>query len=1193
MTSESEEVLLYRIEKYQDQEAIEYAGQPFVFSQTSLELVTDGEEVLSGEIMITAQIDANIHCVFYSNHYRMQCLTSEMSGANDVLKYRFDGAGLDDGEEVKGEFSLVSNVGEYRIPFVVRVEKVFQNEDLGKIKNLFHFTNLARENFQEAVEFFYKKEFLHLLTGHDKRYLGLYRGLAKTEMHARNVDTFLVAIGKKQPISYQVREEKLILKDIYQNQKETVTLERQGWGYTHVTVKAEGGFIDLPKDVLTAEDFENDVCELSFTIDPAKMRQNFQYGRLVFRYGDEETICDIIIRMPHLLEKRAQGRMEHKQLLAELMHRYMEYITGSPDPHACLKNAEKIIEKINSLYGRNVEGRLYQVHVLIELTRENEARWVLSHVENMLQKEEVSVDTYAYYLFLTACLEREENCTQKVLRKLHNYVLAGEGGAATVCLYLKLLPEQEAGSVKRLSMYEEQFLKGNVSPVMMRQAWEILESSMAYLTKLDSFEVALIRFAMKYGLFTKEAAQQINYLVKRKRDMSKALFQMLSMSYKIFPDDDTIQALCTLMIRLGIADADSYFWYALAVSRELRITSLYEYYMMSIDTTKQELLPKMVLMYFTYSCDLPDKKRAYLYHNIISHKREIMQIFTQYEQQIEQFGWQQMQKNVMSENHATIYRYLLSKEENLEKARDYLMKLAFVHMIKTQKKGIKNVIVIQDMLDGEQIYPLEKGVSFVNCYVEDYTILFEDGQGNRFYNQALYTDKRLMSVEKIAIFLQQHKEESIGFLLYQAYLKNDENLSNPDSCELYEKLALSEEIDRNWRIRMLDKLMSFYYERDESDKLADLIVRYPVEQADQKQRGQMIRYYVGCGMDQEAFSLLYEYGFEGVSAKVLARLLTRNINQEEAVDAKMLALTYYTYKQGKYTETMLAYLCLYFEEDIKKMRDIWRDAVAFDVDAVRIAERILLAHMFGNGYISQLEEVFVYYAQHGGRENIMKKYVMRHAYTCFVWQTQPQAEVFRYLQKYIASGQIQDKVSRLSYLYYMSHQKSFTPDEKDVITGLVEDFVYNNQYLPFFAQFIGFIPWLSFYTQHTYIEYRAKPGTKVMLHYMFDNEDTYVTKQMTEIGGGYYCERFLLLFSEKLRYYFVEQDNEEENATQSGILEKSDMTMEGSLSRMGMLGDIMISHSMGDEKTKQTLIKEYVHASYLHDLIGGALKWKS
>ena len=161
-----------------------------------------------------------------------------------------------------------------------------------------------------------------------------------------------------------------------------------------------------------------------------------------------------------------------------------------------------------------------------------------------------------------------------------------------------------------------------------------------------------------------------------------------------------------------------------------------------------------------------------------------------------------------------------------------------------------------------------------------------------------------------------------------------------------------------------------------------------------------------------------------------------------------------------------------------------------------------------------------------------------------------------------------------------------------LITRLASDFVFRKQYVPFFAVFLPFIPWLALYSQFTYIEYRTRPGTKVFLHYMLDEEDSYRTELMTEVAGGYYCKSFLLLFSEKLRYYFVEQDAMGENLTESCVVEKSDMAGMESSGRFGLLNDMMLSDSMEDEKTAETLTREYMYESYLHEILGGSMKWK-
>lgn len=1186
---------MYRVEKYLDQETIENTGESLILSESRLELTVSGNEILSGEISVAAQTDTPVRCLFYSSHYRMQCLVAELYAAKGELPYRFDARGLDEGEEIRGEFSIISSALEYRIPYVIRVEKAYCSEKYGSIRNLFHFTNLARDNFKEAVAYFYSPYFEKLLTGHDRQYYGLYKALSAVRGNTWNVDQFLTAIHKKKETSYRIAEEKLILKDVYQQQREEITLEQIGWGDACLTVETSGAFLHCEKDELKPEDFSQHICRVPLLVYPEKLRSGYNIGKVVFHYGRKDVVCEVIVRMASKQNRQVTERSGQKKRIASLMHCYMDYVTGASLAEDCLKEAEKIIEKMNAAGGRNIAARLYQVHVLMKLGRENEARWVLGHVENMLEQEEISDSVYAYYLYLAANLLQDQ-AAEDALEELQKNVKSGRGGSAAICFLLRLLPPDAPGPLERFAIYEEQYENGLSSPAFFYEAWRIPKESLRYLTKLGDFEISLLRFAMHYGLFTEEIAHHLNDLVKRKKEMGKGLYHLLAMSYRLFPEEETLQAMCLLLIRSGLTGTEYFAWYEDAVSKNLRITSLYEYYLLSEKETEETPLPKPVLMYFAFACNLPDRKKASLYSRIILHEKEMPQIFEQYEQQMTAFGWQQMEKHIISEAHAVIYGYLLQKEDGMEKAREHLMWIGFAHRIRTRESGMRNVIVIHDALAEEQVYPLENGVAFVSCYTERYTIILEDAHGNRFFDPSLWEDKKLMKTERIALFLSRKKEQSIGFLLYQFYLTQEQPVSDEKIRELYEKLALDNSVEAQLRKTLFNSLLTYYEEHEMTEELGRLLPFYPVQQMNQREKGQLVRCYITCGKDDSAFALLFEYGFEGISAKTLARLLSRHLHPENGCDARLLALTYYCFKQGKYTEEMLAYLCLYFEGDIKQMRDVWKNATDFDVNATAIAERILLVHLFGNGYISQLEDVFDYYALHGGRDSVLKRYVSRHAYAYFIWQQEPQRRVLLQLERYLLQHSDMDEISKFAYLYDMAHQvsekRTLSEEQQILIQTMVEEFVFRKQYVPFFAAFLPFIPWLSMYTQFTYVEYRTKPGTKVFLHYMIEEEDAYRTERMTEVAGGYYCKHFLLLFSDRLRYYFVEQDETGENLTESRVVEKSDMAGLKSGGRYGLLNDMMLSHSMGDEKTAETLKREYMYESYLHEILGGSMQWK-
>ena len=51
-------------------------------------------------------------------------------------------------------------------------------------------------------------------------------------------------------------------------------------------------------------------------------------------------------------------------------------------------------------------------------------------------------------------------------------------------------------------------------------------------------------------------------------------------------------------------------WFEKGIELELRITSLYEAYLLSMDERKVDQVPKIIQMYFQYECSLPYKKMA-------------------------------------------------------------------------------------------------------------------------------------------------------------------------------------------------------------------------------------------------------------------------------------------------------------------------------------------------------------------------------------------------------------------------------------------------------------------------------------------------------------------------------------------------------------------------------------------------------
>ncbi len=127
------------------------------FSCQSLEFSVNQGEVIQDRFTIYAD-DSQAEGSIYSSDTRMQLKENHFSGKEAVIEYCFDGSCVEAGSVVKGYFTIISNQGEYTLNYKILVQKPILQGSMGNVKNLFHFTNLAKTNWNEAVDLFYSPE---------------------------------------------------------------------------------------------------------------------------------------------------------------------------------------------------------------------------------------------------------------------------------------------------------------------------------------------------------------------------------------------------------------------------------------------------------------------------------------------------------------------------------------------------------------------------------------------------------------------------------------------------------------------------------------------------------------------------------------------------------------------------------------------------------------------------------------------------------------------------------------------------------------------------------------------------------------------------------------------------------------------------------------------------------------------------
>ncbi len=1173
---------MYRISGLIPAETFEYTEDTLECTPRELELVVLEGKKVEGSLFLRADTGRRIRAFLYSTHYRMQPQASYANGEEIHITYRFDAVGLSVGSCVRGKLVILTDIGQLQIPFCVTVSDSYEDETLGRIRNLFHFTNLASTDWKAACDLFYSERFEKLLTGHDSRLIPLYRGMSHIRGNEKNVDEFLISLNKKQRASYTIDEETLLLPQVYEPQEQVLTIRRKGWGYTHLSLSVEGSYISLDRTLLTDDDFEDQVCHLSFYLLPT---DGFEHREklLIDTHSPSGTlVCELVrIGKQQKEDVREQARREKKRKTAELIRAYLDYSTGHGDQQKALERAEKCIEKINQSDGRNIDGRLYQTHLLCAMGRFQEAGWIFSHVERVIENEEVSASQMSYYWYLESMLARGgvrdvdyQRMQSGAVRRIRDLLANHRGDAIVTSLYLRMLPQGQITPVQMISLYEECYYNGCESPILFREAFRVIGDNPTYMSSLGRFEIAVMQFAMRYELLTPALTARITELVKKEKEAGRALMGFLKRLYDTFGDDELLQAVCGLLIRCQKTDEGAGFWFGRAVDKQLRITLLYESYIASRSMEDLSLPPKYVLLYFAYQCTLEKRLKAHLYRIILENHTKLGSLIDKYDPQIRDFARKELLTGEISPDLAACYRFLFRDEKEIEAAVPYLLPLAFMQEASVTAADAKKVIVLEHGLETEKSFAIENKVAMVEMVSEDVCLLLEDENGNRHEAGQDIRLKRLLSPDKVRKYLLESEQTSSELSLLRLSGTEDDFMRRTEDWPLYMEAARDPRISFSLRRSIVERLLAVLYDRDETQTMLELLNEYPIEGADEKKRGRIITYHILLEQDEMALSLLWDYGFEGVPVKSLNRLIMRALDEQVEEDARWIALMYYTYKQGKYTPQLLEYLCQYYEGGISQMVQIFQDALALDVPALDVAERILTAAVFSHGYLPQWDAVFQYYSENGGSEDKKKRFLQDLCFKCFVGGEVLSNRNIDMLEKQLMETEDMPRLCRIVWLDEKAGGiDDFSQQQARLALRLIDEQLNDGGYLPLMEPYAQLEPRLLPFTAYSWLVYRSAPGRNVRVSFLGGaaGQESYQIRPLAELCPGYYCREFVLFSGESIHYYIQEENHRDMVLTQSGQIEAVGGRA-GSLGRYDRLDAISLDLKEG--KKEDAVLKE-------------------
>lgn len=1157
------------------------------FSCPKLELTLEKDSVYEDSFTIYSSPHRMTEGYVYASDTHMQCLTPRFVGNGEVIMYRVDTTGLEEGEVLEGRFYVVSNQGEYVLPFIITVAYTVMESSLGEIRNLFHFANLAKTNWWEAVRLFYSPKFKKIFTGSDRQYLGIYEGLSKYNGNEQNIEEFLLQIKKKQKIEYIIEETELLLENPEGVMEYELPISRNGWGYTCLYVETEGDFLYVSREKLTEEDFLGNICRLSVQVDSAHLHRGNNYGCI--RLWNAYTDLNIPVTVRYTGQSVSTGESQKKAITLQIMKYYQDFRVKKMNLSAWLEATGTQVESLLALDDNNITARLFQAQLLITREHFNEADWILEHVKKLLDEAEAVPDVYrAYYLYLTTLLSREENYIDEIASQVEEMFLyhPDEWRIAWLLLYLK--PEYSYSAAKKWMFLEEQFKRGCHSPIIYIEAFQLIAVNPTLLMKLEEFEVQVLYYIVRKGILTRPIADQIHCLIPKMKEYSGLYYRMLTACYEIVQDREILTAICTLLMKGGKIGKEYFSWYKKGVEQEIRLTRLYESYMMSLDTEREEILPKMVLRYFSYHSELDYEKNAYLYNYIYQHREENRELYFTYEEKIERFMEEQIGRQHINRNLANLYEKLLTPQVLHGELAEAMAPLLFTHIVCTERKDMKRVVVYQPRAGYEQIYQVNDGTALVPVYGSDSIIFFEDGNYNRFSESVPYTMKKLMQTEPLFDQIAPMVHHQLGVDIYVSERSSRSGIT-PENEEHFRNLLASPAISLEYKREVGSKLLHYYYDHDRMESLDEYLQTLPVEVLESRERKEALHFMILRGLYEQAYEWIQGYGCKGIEPKMLVRLSSRLLEETEFTeDALVTEMAIQAFRQGKYDENTLRYLVKYYEGTTKELRDIWIAATAASADTCELCEKMLIQMLFTGAYVGEKLDIYAAYAASGGSMEIEEAFLTRCAYDYFIRDKMMGAVAFKELLRLAEAGRVLHLVCKLSCLkFYALNRDELETDRIGILRFFLREAMGDRIHFEYYKELYDIMPEAGQLIDKTMIEYHAKPGSRAVIHYMIGREEedgNYIVEEMKEVFAGVYIKEVVLFFGETLQYYIMEK-GEEEQLTESATIQKNDSGVIMPESKYNMINDIVMSKAMQDFKTVDEMLKEYRYRDYMTNQI--------
>lgn len=1146
------------------------------FSEETIDLSVIEGRSEAGSFVIESTNQIKICGIVYSTNPRMECLNPHFEGEKVRIRYQFNSKGLTEGDACEGKFVIVCNQIEYSLSFCARITRLYAEASTGAVKSLDDFTRLAASNWDEAYHLFYNRNFLNTIP-YDNVYERLtYEGFACARPSGQNMEEFLIGVNKKQPVSISVDKSEEIFMASKEPQSGCFTITKDNWGYTEIRLRTDCEFIKLSKPVLTHDDFIGKTYLYEYIIDASAMHAGRNFGRIYIDGVYQSFTIDITagVRDDDGSISDIAVTKDIKECMVGIMELYTSFrlkriVTGVW--------ANETISILNHLHALVPDEHMYELmkaQAFIINRQRQEAKWILDDFKHSNPDKKAPI--WGYYLYLMTLLEREPSYIDNMTHEVELIFYENPDSVLLFWVLLFLRDQYFDDSAGKLKDIKYWVLRGCSSPYLYIEAYYLISQDPYLIKELSVFELRILSWAVKEKALTKELAGAIFEAVDLAGGFDNRVYELLTAAYEICPEAEYVGIICSYLIKGHKNDTCFHKWFELGIENKLRLTGLYESYLLTMDDRQISPVPKIIQMYFSFDNKLPYRKLAVLYNNIIAAKETEPEVYHKYRKAMGRFAMDQAQLRHIDDNLAVLYEDMLELGFINEELSAAFSDIIYTHKLIVFDKRIVRAIIYQNEMKEPQIVPVTDQCAYFELFSNDYVILFEDSRGYRYVKSISYRLQRLMDAEKYLDRCISLSPDRPQYIVSHFKHVRDYSDFTKDDLKLFKPVFYSESFSDSYKAVMGYRILKYCQLHDYEDYVRPFLQSINFDTLQKDARKYLIDMLVSNRLYEKAYDMAMEYGIDMLAAASKVVLCENALKVQHVDDDFMVQLAISAFKTGKYSDLVLKYLCENYTGPTDELINLWHAADKFSISSMKLDERILEQGIYTQIEPEKISDIFMEYYKRAGNEKLILAYISLVAHG-YLHSGGCKADfIFDIIEKRFIGNRTLNDACQLALLKHFAEKTDITQAELEIEDTLLKYYIYNNMYFDFFARLDYRLLEKYFLYDKAFLQYESTPGTHVVLHYSRDEDgEEFNSEDMVEMYDGIYVKTFVIFFGELIRYYITEEHDNSIEVKESNRLTCNNIPGDNDHSRYNLINEMIISDTLSDETTLKSNIDEY------------------